>query len=464
MDLAAGQVVEKFQVYQARDIDKLVQLKRLGAKQIAEIKAVAAVFPFRVNNYVVEELINWDQIPDDPIFRLTFPQAGMLEDEDLRRMVHLISNNAPPLQIKAEARAIQMKLNPHPAGQMDLNVPVKDDDAISGIQHKYDETLLFFPTQGQTCHAYCTYCFRWAQFVGLEDLRFAARETDALVSYLQKHPDVTDVLITGGDPLVMKTKVLRRYLEPLIKNKPGGLATIRLGTKSTAYWPYRFLSDRDADDLLRLFEEVNAAGIHLSIMSHYSHPRELETPAAQAAVKRILSTGAVVRCQAPLIKGVNDNPHVWADMWRKQVALGAIPYYMFVERDTGPKHYFEVNLHRALDIFQDAYRQVSGLCRTVRGPSMSCTPGKVLIDGVCTIGGEKVFALKFIQGRSAQWVNKLFFAKYDPTATWFSDLKPAFGDDHFFFEDDLQQLREERSQLSARKEQVLNSQYAELSN
>ncbi len=430
-----------FRPYHAGDLDHLNHFAKLPHDQLTAIKAVAEVLPFRVNNYITEELIDWERAFDDPIFKLTFPQPGMLEGEDLERMVHLISNEAPKILIKEEARAIQMKLNPHPAGQLELNVPELNGQPISGIQHKYNETLLFFPTQGQTCHAYCTYCFRWAQFVGLEELKFASKEAESLQSYLSQNQAITDVLFTGGDPLIMKTPVLRRYIEPLIKNRPGNLATLRIGSKAMAYWPYRFLSDGDADELLRLFEEVVESGIHLAIMAHYSHPRELETPAAEAALKRIIATGAVVRCQAPLIKGVNDDPGVWAAMWRKQVLLGAIPYYMFVERDTGPKHYFETPLSRALDIYQNAYRQVSGLSRTVRGPSMSATPGKVLIDGIAEIEGQKVFVLKFIQGRNDAWVNRVFFAQFDPCATWLTDLKPAFGADRFFFEEELEQFR-----------------------
>ncbi|HSN56259.1 MAG TPA: hypothetical protein VLT32_16455, partial [Candidatus Sulfomarinibacteraceae bacterium] len=148
----------------------------------------------------------------------------------------------------------------------------------------------------------------------------------------------------------------------------------------------------------------------------------------------ILDTGAVIRCQAPLIRHVNDDGDAWAGMWRAQVRLGAVPYYMFVERDTGPKHYFEVPLARALRIFNRALGQVSGLARTVRGPSMSATPGKVLVEGVTTIGDERVLVLKFIQGRDPDWTNRVFFARFDSTATWLDDLEPAFGEREHFFE------------------------------
>jgi len=116
---------------------------------------------------------------------------------------------------------------------------------------------------------------------------------------------------------------------------------------------------------------------------------------------------------------------------------------MFVERDTGARHYFEVPLEKTWEIFQQAYQKVSGVCRTVRGPSMSCTPGKVEILGIREIPlhgkMEKVFVLQMIQGRNPDWVNRPFFAKYDPKARWMDDLKPAFGN-KFFFEDELEDL------------------------
>jgi KamA family protein len=365
----------KYRAFTQRDIDRIPQLASLDADSRLRMKAVASVLPFRVNEYVLDELIDWSNIPDDPMFQLTFPQEGMLADADMARMVDLPRAEAPAAEVKQAARAIQMGLNPHPAGQMELNVPELGGEAVPGLQHKYRETVLVFPSQGQTCHAYCTYCFRWAQFVGIDDLKFAAREAESLADYLKNHKEVQSLLFTGGDPMIMKTSVIRRYVEPLLESDYSHLVSIRFGTKAPAYWPHRFLTDPDADDLLRLFEEVAKAGRHLAIMAHFSHPRELETPVAQAAIRRITSTGAVVRCQAPLIKHVNDDADAWSEMWRMQVALGAVPYYMFVERDTGPKNYFEVPLAKALDVFTDAYSRVSGLARTVRGPSMSATPG-----------------------------------------------------------------------------------------
>jgi L-lysine 2,3-aminomutase len=141
-----------------------------------------------------------------------------------------------------------------------------------------------------------------------------------------------------------------------------------------------------------------------------------------------------------LLANINDDAGVWSALWREQIKLGIIPYYMFVERDTGAQHYFEVPLARAWRIYRDAMQKVSGLGRTARGPSMSAGPGKVEVQGVTEVQGEKVFMLRFIQGRNKEWVQRPFFAKYDENATWLDQLKPAFGEDRFFFEDEYRAM------------------------
>jgi L-lysine 2,3-aminomutase len=425
---------EKYTVYSKKNLSDLLRIHPVPKECLDDIRAVAEVIPFRVNRYVLDELIDWEQVPEDPIFQLTFPQAGMLAPDDLALIKNLHTRNGCEAQLKKEVERIHHAMNPHPAGQLEKNVPSVDGREFAGLQHKYSETVLFFPTQGQTCHAYCTYCFRWVQFAGMENLLFASSRPSHLTTYLDLHPEVTDVLFTGGDPLVMRTHTLRKYVEPVVCQKPGGVTTIRIGTKSPAYWPFRFLSDSDADDLLRFFEEIVAQGFHLAIMVHYSHPREMETPAARQALRRIIATGATVRCQAPIVKHVNDDPEVWVRLWTTMVKNGAFPYYMFIPRDTGAKAYFEMPLAEAWRIYSQAYSRVSGLCRTVRGPSMSAEPGKVHVIGVSEAGGEKVFVLKFIQARNPEWVNRPFFAAWNESAAWLDELRPAFGEKQFFFE------------------------------
>ena len=416
-------------------LESLPGLRRLSADHRRAMQVVAHVLPFRANNYVVDELIDWSDIPSDPIFQLTFPQPGMLEPGHHRLMSEALAvgdRNA----IAAAADRIRRELNPHPGGQLTHNVPALDDEPVPGVQHKYRETCLVFPAAGQTCHAYCSFCFRWSQFVGMKDMRFATDRGMRFRNYLRAHPEVTDVLLTGGDPMVMSADVLARYVEPLLEPGLEHVQSIRIGTKALAYWPYRFVTDPDADALMRLFERVAAAGRHLAVMAHFEHWRELSTPAVEAAIARLRSVGAVIRTQAPLVRHVNDDPAVWARMWQDQVRLGLVPYYMFVERDTGASRYFALPLHRALTIHRRATGMVSGLARTARGPVMSTHPGKVVVDGVMEVADAAFFVLSFLQARHPDWCRRPFLADFDPQALWLSDLRPALGADRFFFEDE----------------------------
>jgi len=261
-----------------------------------------------------------------------------------------------------------------------------------------------------------------------------------VVAYLKENPSITDILITGGDPMVMKTEVLERYMNAILNADLPQLKTIRIGTKSLSFWPYRYLTDPDAGNLLNFLRRVNDRGIHVALMAHINHPRELETDAVKEAISRIRETGTTIRSQSPLLRHINDDAAIWTDMWKKQVNLGIIPYYMFVARDTGAQSYFGVSLERSHRIFNEAYRHISGIGRTVRGPSMSAGPGKVRIVGITEVKGEKVFVLEFLQGRNPDWVGLPFFAAYDDKAQWLDDLVPAFGEKEFFYEQEYRKL------------------------
>jgi hypothetical protein len=210
------------------------------------------------------------------------------------------------------------------------------------------------------------------------EIKFEARETEELVAYLKAHPEITHVLVTGGDPLIMKTKLLRRYLAP--RGDPHGQ-----GSEGAATDPWDGRRGPDASP------------------PHPSRERR----------RRRVGRALAGRGQA-----------------------GLVPYYMFVERDTGAKRYFAVSLARGLQIFQDAFRHLSGLGRTVRGPSMSAHPGKARVLGTAEPAGEKVFVLDFLQARNPEWVGRPFFAHFDPEATWLDDLQPAFGQERFFFQEE----------------------------
>lgn len=424
-------VRDRFQAITRDNIESLPQWRRIPADLQEVVKAVSLVLPFRTNRYVVDQLIDWRRIPDDPIYQLTFPQPGMLPDADFSTLRTLVSRKVSAERLRGAIRKIQDALNPHPGGQLTDNAAHLNGHQLPGIQHKYSQSVLFFPAPGQRCHAYCSFCFRWPQFVGRRELRLATQDSDRLAQYLRANPHVNDVILTGGDPMIMRTAVLRRFVEPLLDVET--VRSIRIGSKALSYWPHRFVTDNDADDLLLLFEQIVTSGRHLAFMAHISHPAEMSTTVADLAVRRVCSAGAVIRTQSPLLRHINDNPQVWSDMWLECVGLGMVPYYMFVERDTGPRGYFEVPLAEAWDIFREAYQHVSGLGRTVRGPVMSCHSGKCHVLGVLESPEGKAFLLEFLQARQPELVRRPFCARFDATATWFDHLHPLTESDRRFF-------------------------------
>ncbi|MEU4471898.1 lysine 2,3-aminomutase [Micromonospora sp. NPDC023888] len=400
----------------------------LGEEYLREFDVVSAVLPFRVNDYIVDHLIDWRRPREDPILNLTFPHRQMLDPEQFDLVASALGSDDRLALAQAVAK-VREQLNPHPAGQQDANVPELDGIRLDGLQHKYRETLLVFPAQAQSCHAYCSYCFRWPQFTGEPQRKIRTASPDLLTAYLRAHPEVTDVLLTGGDPLLMRTHVLLPWIRAVEAADGPRPRTIRIGTKAPAYWPQRFLSDPDAGHLLDELRRLVEAGRPVAVMAHYSHPRELETPAAQAAVRAMLRAGLTVRSQAPVVAHVNDDAAVWAALWQRQADLGISPYYMFVERNTGAKNYFAIPLARALDIYVGAIKRVSGLGRTARGPVMSTYHGKILLNGVVRIGGDPAFVCSMMQSRDPELVGSTFLAQYDESATWIDDLRPLPGTD-----------------------------------
>lgn len=420
-------MVEKYKSYNINNFETIPQHPLFDKQMIEDVKIVGDIYPFKTNNYVLNKLINWENMPDDPMFRLNFPHRNMLREENYDKLkwgkVNMTKEEYADL-----IQSIRLELNPHPAGQSSLNIPFDNGEKIEGIQHKYHNTVLFFPSHGQTCHAYCTFCFRWPQFIADNDLKFQAKELSPLINYLNANEQITDVLITGGDPMIMNSKILASYLEPLSQVK--SLKTIRIGTKSLSFWPHKFLGEADSEGILNLFKKVIDGGIHLAIMAHFNHPVELESAEVAEAIHKIKLTGAQIRTQAPLLRHINNDADVWATMWQKQVELGCVPYYMFLPRDTGAQQYFAESLDSALSIYRTAIRKVSGLARTAKGPVMSVTNGKVeLLDSQ-----NNEYTLRYLQHRDQDLAYQLFKGVSDSDRPkWITDLIPVNPSQEIFF-------------------------------
>lgn len=355
----------------------------------------------------------------------------MLRPERYQQLKRAIETDRPQKEVDDLIMKIRLEMNPHPAQQM-TNVPVMDGEELKGVQHKYRDIVLFFPSQGQTCHAHCTFCFRWPQFVKELDMKFSMREIGKVMEYIRRNPDINEILFTGGDPLIMDPATISKYFDAILAERPSNLKNIRFGTKSLTYWPFAFLpqfSD-EGQELLDLFKRITDNGFHLAFMAHFNHPNELDNEVVQEAIYNVRQTGAEIRTQAPILNHINKSSKVWARMWKKQVSLGLIPYYMFIERETGPYNYFEIPLAEVYRIYQEAIRETGSFAKTVTGPVMSAAKGKAHIMGVVEnpADGNKYFMMQYVRHRDYRQTFRPFFLEYDEEATWLNQLKKVTAD------------------------------------
>ena len=258
-------------------------------------------------------------------------------------------------------------------------------------------------------------------------MQFSMREIEKVIEYIRQNEHVHELLFTGGDPMIMSPATLGQYIDAILDAKLENLEVIRFGTKALSYWPFTFLPDfnDEAEEMLNIFKRITDSGMHLSFMAHFNHHVELDNEVVQEAMVNIRATGAQIRTQAPILKHINDSSEVWAEMLKKQVNQGLVPYYMFIERETGPYEYFQIPLSRAYQIYTEAIRQTGSLGKTITGPVMSAAKGKVQVMGIIEnpLDGMKSFVLQYVRHRDYRETYKPFYVSYDETATWVDQLK-----------------------------------------
>lgn len=365
----ASTAVPKRRVKYVLDVDRI---PNIPTHERENLRRVSERYAFRANDYYLE-LIDWND-PADPIRQLIIPQI-----EELNDWGRLDPSNEAAVTV------------------------------AHGVQHKYPDTVLLLCNE--VCGAYCRYCFRKRLFMNDNDE--ATTDVSEGIRYVADHPEVTNVLLTGGDPLVMSTRRLRQIISQL--RAIPHVRIIRLGSKIPAFNPFRILNDEDLQDLLR---EYSTPEKRIYLMAHFDHPREL-TPEAVAGIAKFIECGVVCVNQCPLIKGVNDDPDVLSEMYRKLSWIGCQPYYLFQGRPTAGNEPFEVPLVRGWRIFQEALSRVSGLAGRVRF-AMSHETGKVEIVGV----DERHIYARYHRAKSAADHGRFMVFRRDDSAYWLDQLEP----------------------------------------
>ncbi|MFC5045129.1 hypothetical protein ACFSTE_16445 [Aquimarina hainanensis] len=385
----------KFKSYTSKTFKKTTYYSNLPVEERKVFDVLTRVFHFKINNYVIDTLINWQKVPNDPIYKLVFPRKEMLHINDYLKLIE-IQESGSETELLIFINHVKNKMFP----KINYNencVPIHNGSLLKGAYRSFKTTLALYPNpMVKTCHSYCSYCFRWVTFNDYEMQNASSYDFPlAPVSYLKEHKEITDVVFTGADPLIIKADTLKKYIDPILDIE--SVKVINITSKSLAWWPYRFITDVDSYELLNLFEYIISKGKHLNILAHFTHSQELEGEIIKEATQRIKRTGAIIRCQGPLVRDINDSTGAWVNLWTKQIELGLIPFYMLMEADHNKESCFKIPLDKALHIFEEAQKQTSSMSRTARGPVFVNDVHKILIDGTIDINDQKYFVLKSLQ-------------------------------------------------------------------
>ncbi|HEX8557007.1 MAG TPA: KamA family radical SAM protein [Pyrinomonadaceae bacterium] len=352
-----------------RYVNKLEQVAELGEEERQALKPVAEKFAFRTNEYY-QSLIDWND-PDDPIRRIVMPDV-----QEMREF-----------------------------GEMDAS-DESSYTVLKGLEHKYPDTALLLVNN--VCGAYCRFCFRKRLFTDDND-EVTSDITDAL-GYIANHPEINNVLLTGGDPLIMSTNKLEKILRQLREIEH--VRVIRIGTKMVAFDPFRVLNDPALPEVLGRYSGPDK---RIFIMNHFNHPRELTEPALRA-VAVLQRAGATTVSQSPLIRGVNDSAAVIAELFGKLSYNGVLPYYLFLCRPTAGNEPYVVPVERAFDIFEESRRRLSGVAKQAR-LCMSHKTGKVEVVG--RMDGKVVF--RYHRAPNPLDCGRIMTFDSNPAAGWLDD-------------------------------------------
>ncbi|MFT7640499.1 MAG: lysine 2,3-aminomutase [Pirellulaceae bacterium] len=352
---------------------QLSKIEQLSEYEREQLELVSKKFAFRVNDYYLD-LIDWDD-PQDPIRQLVIPRL-----EELNDWGELDASN-------------------------ELSVTV-----TRGVQHKYTDTVLLLCNE--VCGAYCRYCFRKRLF--MTDNDEATNDVTEGIRYISEHPEVNNVLLTGGDPLLMSPRRLREIISAL--REIDHVKIIRLGSKMPAFDPWRILHNEETQ---KTFRDFSYGDKRIYLMAHFDHPREL-TPEAVAGLHAAMECGVICVNQCPLIRGINDNADVLAEMYAKLSFIGCPPYYLFQGRPTEGNESYEVPIVEGWNIFNDALKQGSGLARRARY-AMSHETGKVQILAV----DDNFIYMRYHEAKDPQNIGRFMVFHRNDEAYWLDQLEPV---------------------------------------
>ena len=362
-----------------RKPEQLVEMGAIQQEDLKNIKQIHHEFPFAITPHYAK-LIDWDN-PKDPLLLSILPSL-----EELDR-----------------------------AGSLDVSGESVSTKEV-GIQSKYPSTALILPISA--CFSYCRYCFRKRLFNPEIKNEEIVRNFDNALKYIVEHKKLNNILITGGDPLIIKTNQLRKFL--LSIRELDHIKIIRFGSRALSFLPSRILSD---PSLLELFKQVSETDKRIYIVNHFNHPDEL-TNAAREAADALTKAGVILTNQSVMLKNINDDATVLKTLFNKLAESGITPYYHFQCKFIKAANHFRTPLMKTNEIFLNATNGLNGLAKRVK-LIMTHFTGKIEILGVDEINGNQNIFLKYHQARDPNMIGKIYHFPIKNDAYWLDDISEA---------------------------------------
>ncbi|NLT35881.1 MAG: KamA family radical SAM protein [Gaiellales bacterium] len=350
-------------------LTRLEQVPQLSCSEKAELAPVEARHAFRTNTYYLG-LIDWSD-PDDPIRRIAIPTKDELADWGR------LDASDEHLYVKAP-----------------------------GLEHKYESTALLLVSD--VCGGFCRFCFRKRLF--MDDISEVSRDVSEGMDYIREHPEINNVLLTGGDPLMLPAERLDQILAELRTMQH--VQIIRIGSKIPVFNPSRLTSD---PTLLETLQRHSREAKRIYLMVHFNHPREI-TLEATHGIALVHKAGVITANQTPMLRGVNDDPAVLAELFNRLSYIGVAPYYVFIGRPTRGNKHFLVPVEKALEIFEQARMNCSGLAKRAR-LVMSHASGKIEIVGRT----EDHIYMRYHRAADPGMKGRFLALRSNPDALWFDD-------------------------------------------
>lgn len=349
------------------DVRDLAERLHIPEDRLTELCDIQDKFPMFVNPYYLSLIDTEDR--EDPVRKMCIPEIAEMEA----------------------------------GGKMDTSGE-HDNTVLTGMQHKYHETVLILSTN--QCAMYCRHCFR-KRLVGLSADEIA-RYIGDMARYVREHKEINNVLVSGGDAFLNSNEMIRRYLEEFTAIEH--LDLIRFGTRTPVVLPQRITTDSELTEILNTY----ASKKQIYVVTQFNHPKEITEEAAKA-VKLLLKAGIVVKNQTVLLKGINDTPEILGELLRRVTTMGIVPYYVFQCRPvTGVYTQFQVPLHEAYRIVEGAKGRQSGQGKCFRYV-LSHETGKIEILGEA---GDGQMLFKYHQAKDEADMGRIFTRKIEKDQCW----------------------------------------------